>query len=241
MVAAGVGTGAAGAVAAAAGALACRWWWWRRWCLAAGVPAAPLAAGLAAAAAAGGRGRGRGRRAGGAGTRRGMGRAGQDRGHHARRDHARDTHRGGHRPQVPLAPPPLEHGGAHVCPAVVHEVLAVTVSGSRRAIRRPSGRYPPYRPGGPGKPRFESQSRAWGPRMIAAVLAVLASTHDGGGHGHGAPVHRGGQAGARVQDVVQHIAAAPPAPGGGAGRGQPALPDGHHRGRARAAGPPAGR
>jgi len=39
---------------------------------------------------------------------------------HARHDHARGAHRGGHRPQVALAPLPLEHRGAHVFPAVAH-------------------------------------------------------------------------------------------------------------------------
>jgi hypothetical protein len=49
VVAAGVGTGAAGAVVAAGvgtGALACRWWW-RRWCLAGEVLDAPPEAVLA--------------------------------------------------------------------------------------------------------------------------------------------------------------------------------------------------
>jgi hypothetical protein len=58
VVAAGVGTGAAGAVVAGAvvaAALAWRWRWWRR-CLAAGVPDGLLVAALLAAAGADGAG-----------------------------------------------------------------------------------------------------------------------------------------------------------------------------------------
>jgi hypothetical protein len=94
---------------------------------------------------------GRGGRSGcaaGPRTRRGVGRSGQDGGHGAGRDDARHAHRGGDRPQAPLAPLPPGHGGAEVCPAVIHEG-PLQVSGSRRAIRRRSGRYRPYRPGGP--------------------------------------------------------------------------------------------
>ena len=65
--------------------------------------------------------------------------------------------------------------------------------------------------------------------MMAAVLAVLASAQVAAATDTVRQYHRGGQPGARVEDVVQRGPAAPPAPGGGAGRGQPAVPDGHHR------------
>jgi len=45
---------------------------------------------------------------------------------------------------------------------------------------------------------------------IAAVLAVLASTHDAGGDGHGAPRAVGDVAGAGIDDVVQVASGAPP-------------------------------
>ena len=76
-----------------------------------------------------------------------------------------------------------------------------------------------------------SQAGAARPLMIAAVLAMLASVQLAAATETVRQTGAAGQAGARVENVVEHVAAAPPAPGRGAGGGQATAVDGDDRGR----------
>ena len=68
--------------------------------------------------------------------------------------------------------------------------------------------------------------------MIAAVAAVFASAQVAAATETVRHTGAAGQAGARVEDVVQHVAAAPPAAGRRRGRGEAAVADRHHLARA---------
>ena len=97
----------------------------------------------------------------------------------------------------------------------VHAAASGQPHGGTRSCRR-GGR------GGRGGPRARARPRRHSPRTIAAVLAVLASTQRAGGDADGAPDLGGGQARARVDDVVALGAAGAPAAHRGARRGEPA-------------------
>ena len=127
----------------------------------------------------------------------------------------------------------------------VDEVTTMAAGGSLRAASRAAA-IPVTRPGrgrsasqrwsdgpvladqaGGQARRLQPGQRAASPRMIAAVLAVLASTQLPGGHADRAPARNGGLAGGRVDDVMHAPAAHGPGAHRGARGGQPAGPDRH--------------